>query len=352
MASGVILDPLPGGALDTAPIGAHVVLEAASGALLHAVRVSDGLVALRAGMVRHFQISRNPPSAAVVRYPPPFSWPSEVEQRQVVERTRLLLGLDLSGTTAALQQAGGVLDLANEAMVSECAASFCVTGLGRSWNIGAAYEASRATPTPTNIRVEEGPATQRHQVLASSSGRAACEDSGERGGAEAMRHAPSAEAAHMNSVVEVLGESAMTSALHVGFRSSAAKTCGSVAAAGFEGYALYREVGEHGDKLDQKKISADQYQERVSESTITSAARAVGGLAGAGMGQLLVPVPVVGAVVGGVCGAAMGGFQATSFASGMLRLAGNKAKGGDDLVRCVEHLPSDPVIEEAECGAL
>merc|ERR1712232_1427 len=47
--------------------------------------------------------------------------------------------------------------------------------------------------------------------------------------------------------------------------------------------------------------------------------------------------PLVGAVVGGILGAAAGGMHANSLMTGALRLSGGKAKGGDDLVRCVEY---------------
>merc|ERR1712066_362455 len=73
----------------------------------------------------------------------------------------------------------------------------------------------------------------------------------------------------------------------------------------------------------------------------------MGGFAGVAIGQAAIPVPLVGAVVGGVVGAACGGLHADSFARGMLRLSGNKAKGGDDLVRCVEHHTSDNLFPPA-----
>lgn len=137
-----------------------------------------------------------------------------------------------------------------------------------------------------------------------------------------------------------LQEKALATALHVGLRGPAARVAGAAAAVGLEGYGLYCEINEHGERLDNRSISEAQYQERVCESAVTSSGRAMGGLAGAAAGQAAIPVPIVGAVVGGVIGAACGGLHANSLARGAWRLTGGKAKGGDDLVRCIEHRPT------------
>mmetsp|Transcript_67733 Transcript_67733/g.141574 ORF Transcript_67733/g.141574 Transcript_67733/m.141574 type:complete len:215 (-) Transcript_67733:384-1028(-) len=138
-----------------------------------------------------------------------------------------------------------------------------------------------------------------------------------------------------------VGEKTMGTALHVGLRTGhAARLAGAGLAFGCEGYTLYREVETHRQQLDSQAISNDQCQERIAESTVSSGGRALGGLAGAAVGQAAIPVPIVGAVLGGIVGAAAGGFQASSLIRGSLRLSGTQAKGGDDLVRCVEHAPS------------
>lgn len=62
-------------------------------------------------------------------------------------------------------------------------------------------------------------------------------------------------------------------------------------------------------------------------------------MAGAVAGQAAIPVPVLGAVIGGVVGAMAAGHHASSLVKGSLRLTGSQARGGDDLVRCVEHGP-------------
>jgi hypothetical protein len=145
-------------------------------------------------------------------------------------------------------------------------------------------------------------------------------------------------------------EKAISTAVHVGMRGPAAKIAGAAAAIGCEGYALYKDIGEHSDALESRVISSGQFQERVAESTIASSGRAIGGLAGAVAGQAAIPVPVVGAVVGGVVGAACGGLHATSFSRGAFRLTGSKAKGGDDLVRCIEHKPRSEVAQGGPCN--
>lgn len=131
----------------------------------------------------------------------------------------------------------------------------------------------------------------------------------------------------------------LSTAVHVGLRGPAAKIAGAAAAIGCEGYALYKDIGDHQQQRAKQNISSDQFKERVTDSTITSSGRALGGLAGAVAGQAAIPVPIVGAMVGGIVGAAAGGLHASSFSQGIMKLSGGRAKGGDDLVRCIEHKP-------------
>lgn len=142
-------------------------------------------------------------------------------------------------------------------------------------------------------------------------------------------------------LTSTLRDKAISTAVHAGLRGPAARVAGAAAAIGFEGYGLYQELNEHGERLQENLISAGQYKDKVCESTVTSSGRAIGGLAGAAAGQVAIPVPVVGAVVGGLVGAAAGGLHASSLIRGAIRLSGGKQKGGDDLVRCVEHLPQE-----------
>lgn len=139
----------------------------------------------------------------------------------------------------------------------------------------------------------------------------------------------------------MLKEKGLNAVLHAGLRGGqVAKVAGVAAALSCEGYNLYQEVVQHGEKHKEGNINSDQYQERICESAVTSSSRCVGGLAGAAVGQAAIPVPVVGALIGGLVGAAAGGLQANSMVRGALRLSGSQAKGGDDLVRCVEYTPN------------
>lgn len=106
-------------------------------------------------------------------------------------------------------------------------------------------------------------------------------------------------------------------------RGPAARVTGAAAAIGFEAYALYSEVTEHGNQKANAQISGGQYEDRVAGSGIASLGCAMGGLVGATIGQAAIPVPILGAVVGGVVGATAGGFHASS-------VTGGKQKGGDD----------------------
>eukprot|EP00913_Durusdinium_trenchii_P018814 g17681.t1 len=72
---------LPEGDVEGLAVGEHVVLEAASGALLQALRLADCFFAIRSGRVQTFQVARKLPAASVVRYPPPFNL--ELEDRCV-----------------------------------------------------------------------------------------------------------------------------------------------------------------------------------------------------------------------------------------------------------------------------
>lgn len=90
------------------------------------------------------------------------------------------------------------------------------------------------------------------------------------------------------------------------------------------------------EQLKDKVINKDQYAEGVTMCSVAASGRAMGGLAGAALGQSAIPIPVVGAVIGGVAGAVVGGAHSETFAHGIWRLSGNKAKA-DDQVKCIEH---------------
>lgn len=396
MASAARLDikKLPDGDASAAPLGAHVVLEAPNGALMHAVRMSaeEGLVALRSGSVRAFQIARRLPAAAVVRYPPPLGPSSAMEEQQAVLRAREWIGLSSSEVVERLVRAGADEEIFARGdaqdLVAECFAGFCVTGSALLWKVAEAYkapagpplaekpEASKASPlfASSSSRGPEASSGARNASSSSSSasfgaplGRAEEEASDVRNpssssfGAPLVRDEEASRARNSSSssfgaplVAEeqeswfpsssgmtTFQEKALHTALHAGLKNGAvAKTAGAVAAISCEGFNLYQNITEHTDQLKESKISDDQYQEKICESSVTSSGRVMGGLAGAAVAQAAIPVPVVGALVGGMVGAAAGGLHANSLVRGALRLSGSQAKGGDNLVRCVEHQPA------------
>eukprot|EP00435_Cladocopium_sp_Y103_P057788 s1207_g20.t1 len=47
--------------------------------------------------------------------------------------------------------------------------------------------------------------------------------------------------------------------------------------------------------------------------------------------------------------ATCGGFYANSLVRGAWRLSGGSAKGGDDIVRCVEHFPYEADSKQKSC---
>lgn len=352
MPAAVLFEALAGGDPNASPVGAHVLLEANGGALLNAVRMPDGLVAFRGGRVQHFQVARALPAATAVIYPPPFGLPTDAEAIQAIERARGLVGLSAVDLAMRLEGAGAQADelaTGGEAAMSECLCSFCTTGVAKYWRVTQAYHA-RMHPASKPEALLEGstapPQTQSSALaapLAPASGNQLVPVLAESKLGAAEGNAETAietSAAPRSQLSHTIREKAVHTAVHVGLRGSAAKIAGAAAAIGCEGYALYQDVGGHSEKLQNNDISKDQFQERVAESTITSSGRAIGGLAGAAAGQAAIPVPLVGAVIGGVLGAGVGGLHANSFARGAFRLSGSKARGGDDLVRCIEHKPA------------
>lgn len=414
----VRIELLPGGDVSSAPCGAHLVLEATGGALLHAVRVPEGLFALRAGRARQFQVIRSLPAAAIVHYPPALAPANDAEHAQSVDRARSFIGLDTVQVVSKLVSSGAnstEIAAGGEPLAAECLASLCVTGTARHWHVVDAFRRRQArsrdvlsgvppqvssqhgTPgapsQPTlafnadlSTRVEkktpsvsdanplaaipqvEVPRTQYCSQTekkptsifdAPLSGMQSAELSRDHCAAEVANNdlsdfpsldldseTTSNQQNASGSFASTLQEKALATAVHAGLRGPAAKVAGAAAALGFEGYNLYREIGEHSEQLESKEISSDQYKEKICESAISSSGRAFGGLAGAAAGQVVIPVPFVGAVVGGLVGAACGGLQANSLARGVLRLSGGCAKGGDDLVRCIEH-HQDEIQDEA-----
>mmetsp|Transcript_75314 Transcript_75314/g.140432 ORF Transcript_75314/g.140432 Transcript_75314/m.140432 type:complete len:400 (+) Transcript_75314:32-1231(+) len=357
------LDPVRSDELCRIPLGAHLLLEAPGGAVLHAVVVHAAgqpeedvgdpgarvcsLVALRSGVVRQFQVTKAPPGLAVVRYPPPCSDPSPEERLQAVKRASAFTGQSAEQVCSTLLQAGATA----EANVCETLVSYCVTGIARCWHITEEHSRRRSQGKVAQSAEEAPAAAALPAPLLPALVVQAGELDGTREPAKQLT-APSSSPRNESSppaikqeassvpdaLSSVIGEKAVATGVHLCLKSgAAAKVAGAAATFGCEGYALYQEVSAHSEKLEKGDMSNDQFQEKVSESTITSAGRAMGGLAGVAVGQAAIPVPLVGAVVGGVLGATCGGLHANSFATGMLRLTGGKARGGDDLVRCIEH---------------
>jgi len=236
--------------------------------------------------------------------------------------------------------------------------SFCITGVSHSWHIAEAYRLHRqpqsgynssSASSPvlsssrfSNISEETHPSQNAWPTLSESQGRPSLEASSDLGaGPSADGQSPSNGNISGSRMQQKLQEKIVSGALHLGCRGPAAKVAGAAAAMTVEGYALYKEIDGHRQELGRNVISDEQYTEKICESSITSSGRAIGSLAGAAIGQASIPVPVVGAVIGGVVGGACGGFHANSLIKGAWRLSGGKAKGGDDLVRCVDHTEGD-----------
>lgn len=305
-----------------------------------------------------------PPAAALVHYPPPFGPLTDAEAMQAIERARGLIGLDVTALTELLVRAGAdAADLCDTAHVGECLASFCATGAARCWRVSEAYWTSRgrsskganapslAAPSgATKSTTLPAPMVyERPDLLLGEASPEPCRPEASGHPPARLPHEPDwdaiAEQGERSQFRKTVEEKAVSTVLHVGLRGPAARVAGAAAAFGCEGYALYQDIGQHKEELENKNISKDQFQEKVTDSTISSSGRAFGGLAGAVAGQAACPVPIVGAVVGGVIGAGIGGFQAQSFSRGLLAMTGGRAKGGDDLVRCVEHKPREELVQ-------
>ncbi|CAK9014609.1 unnamed protein product [Durusdinium trenchii] len=312
---------LPEGDVEGLAVGEHVVLEAASGALLQALRLADCFFAIRSGRVQTFQVARKLPAASVVRYPPPFNLELEADRAAVLHRARQFVGLDVSTVGHYLQE-----DPTNEALLTELLITFCVTGMHWNWRVAEAHKAER------HFKAAQG---SRNPFVG---GPRPISNVDELSGNDSPETAKTQMSSKLRQAIpERVQEKAVSTAIHVGCRGSAARAAGAAAAMTVEGYALYKEIGKHCEQLEEKNISSDQFAERICESTVSSSGRAIGSLAGAAVGQASIPVPVVGAVIGGVAGAACGGFYANSLVRGAWRLSGGPAKGGDGIVRCVEH---------------
>jgi hypothetical protein len=355
----VEIEKLADGDISPAPVGSHVVLEAASGSLLHCLRMPNGgLLALRAGRVQSFQVAQRLPAAALVRYPTPLAANTEAEVAQVIDRAQSLLGLSLEQVTSRLTASGlNEKELSEgaskEALVAECLIAFCTTGMSRNWKISEAYRESKRSKVPLFGPQAILPSHPSASLQGSTQSYAdespyndSTEDNSTNGGSSPSLIL-SGPLSASEKLTHKLKEKAISTAVHLGCKGPAAKVAGAAAAVTVEGYALYREISNHGEHLESKKISQEQYQERICESSVTSSARAIGGLAGAAVGQAAIPVPLVGALVGGVIGGACGGFHANSLVRGAMRLSG-RAKGGDGLVRCVEHTSKDLTEEGFE----
>jgi len=361
-AAQVMIEQLSDADISKARTGSHVILEAAGGALLHAIRLDNGLLTLRGGQVRHLQVTQRLPAAATVRYPPPFGACEESQFAQAANRATSCLGLSDSEVVECLERAGAEvkeLVTGGDALMSELLCTWCVTGVALCWSIAEAYRSAkqRGTSTDSILLADAGLGCSPGQAAGASHDASACKPLPESAAVTVKKTQdllqPKTPSVTFESLAQTgdfaegtdstaklkakVQEKALATAVHMGLRGPAARAAGAVAAVGVEGYALYQEIVDHADKHEQKTISVDQFQERICESAVSSSGRAIGGLAGAAAGQAAIPVPIVGAVVGGVVGAVCGGFHAESLLRGASRLTGSKAKGGDDLVRCVEH---------------
>ena len=328
---------LQDGNVQNLAVGDHVVLEAASGLLLHALRLEDGhFLAFRSGRVQTFQVARRLPAASQVRYPAPFALETEADRGAAACRARQFLGFDMAKVAQNLGETDG--SAACEALLAERLITFCVTGMCWDWHVAEAHRAARIFDPIKGDRQETTVPPAGPEVS----------NVDESGGNNSPESKTLKSSSKLDAIPDRLQEKALSTAVHVGCRGSAARAAGAAAAMTVEGYALYKEIGKHCEQLEEKNISSDQFAERICESTVSSSGRAIGSLAGAAMGQASIPVPIVGAVIGGVAGATCGGFYANSLVRGAWRLSGGSAKGGDDIVRCVEHFPHEADTKVSE----
>lgn len=335
---------LPNGDISKAVAGAHVILEAGPGCYLHSLNLGNNqLVVYRKGRVSQTTISKALPSVKIVNYPPPHTLISEEQKSQAINRALQFCGKEAFELRQWLASVGASSEGLSDSNLAETFCSYCVTGLPKRWNVMELYHASPVLPKPIATSLATDPF--RQQVTETWSAGQVQETVGQ----VPAQHKPVDRHNHFDSshVQACVAEGATKRILQGGMHGPAARFAGAAAAVGCEAYRLYGEVQEKSQQLKDKVINQDQFTEGVTMCSVSASGRAMGGLAGAGVGQAMIPIPIVGAVVGGVAGAVVGGVHSETFASGVWRLSGNKAKAADN-VKCIEHKVDDQPCIRAE----
>ncbi|OLP86396.1 hypothetical protein AK812_SmicGene32513 [Symbiodinium microadriaticum] len=358
------IDLLADGDLSGVIPGQHTVLEAASGSLLQALRLRDSFFALRCGLTSvAVSFGGHLPASlwAFIRGSETHN-PCRVHTSQVLERAKSFIGLDIPqelvpvdhsclvwspGSMYSFKHLADTLDVlwsgsykgeksteerAGLRAKSETACERQDSQLAtrcRIWNVEEAHKLTRLVA----LNPEH---SQKAFPLSRSDDLANVDD-----GAGGLRAVP-----------DKLQEKAISTAIHVGCRGPAARVAGAAAAMTVEGYARlwHHSVvqdfactdGErHAISVVQRNWSAlraarqndenrpvphilntpliGQLEDKnISSEQFTAQISAVGKKA-----EASIPVPVVGAVIGGVAGAACGGFYANSLVRGAWRLSGH-----------------------------
>ncbi|KAF4677162.1 hypothetical protein FOL47_003004 [Perkinsus chesapeaki] len=123
-------------------------------------------------------------------------------------------------------------------------------------------------------------------------------------------------------------------------RGGAARHAGALAAFGVEAVVFARE--ESAGRRVSGEISEHTHIANVSKAGISASSRALGSLAGCGLGQAALPIPIVGAVVGGLIGGLAGGELSNSLTRTAMTLTGERTQTSESPGNThVKHAPDE-----------
>ncbi|KAF4666086.1 hypothetical protein FOZ61_010188 [Perkinsus olseni] len=124
-------------------------------------------------------------------------------------------------------------------------------------------------------------------------------------------------------------------------RGGAARHAGALATFGVEATVFAREFKESAGRRLSGEISEHTHVTNISKAGISASSRALGSLAGCGIGQATIPIPIVGAIAGGLIGGLAGGELASNFTNTALRISeGGIADSEADVVGRTEGVPA------------
>ncbi|KAF4688060.1 hypothetical protein FOZ60_003226, partial [Perkinsus olseni] len=124
-------------------------------------------------------------------------------------------------------------------------------------------------------------------------------------------------------------------------RGGAARHAGALATFGVEATVFAREFKESAGRRLSGEISEHTHVTNISKAGISASSRALGSLAGCGIGQAAIPIPIVGAIAGGLIGGLAAGELASNFTNTALRISeGGIADTEADVVGGSEGVPA------------